>query len=66
MLVADPADLGEYGRVLGELLDDAPRREAMGAAARARVEDHFLGTRHLLQYFGLLRDLLQRQADAGK
>jgi trehalose synthase len=66
MLIDDPADLGDYGRVLGELLDDAPRREAMGAAARARVEDHFLGTRHLLQYFGLLRDLLQRQADAGK
>jgi trehalose synthase len=65
MLIDDPADLAAYGRILGELLDDAPRREAMGVAARARIEDRFLGTRHLLQYFALLRDLLQQKASAG-
>jgi trehalose synthase len=65
VLLDDPADLEEFGRALGELLDDPGRRAAMGAAARARVEDRFLGTRHLLQYFALLRDLLARKAAAG-
>lgn len=65
VLLDDPADLEAFGRALGALVDDPQRRAAMGTAARARVEDRFLGTRHLLQYFALLRDLLAQRGVTG-
>ena len=42
------------------LLDEPARAAAMGAAARERVREHFLGTRSLLDYLALLERLLQR------
>jgi trehalose synthase len=64
VLLPDPADLPAFGAVLSELVHDPERRAELGAAARERVADEFLGTRHLLQYFELLRDLLVGDAGA--
>lgn len=36
---ATPNEVGEFARRIGELLDDAPRRAAMGEIGRARVRD---------------------------
>ena len=35
---ATPNDVGEFARLLVELMDDAPLRRAMGVAGRARIE----------------------------
>jgi trehalose synthase len=59
LLLRDPEDLAAFGAALDELVADRARRDALGAAARRRVEDEFLGTRHLSQYFHLLSDLLE-------
>jgi trehalose synthase len=64
VLLPDPADLPAFGAVLTELVGDRERRAELGAAARERVAEEFLGTRHLLQYFELLRDLLDGDAGA--
>jgi trehalose synthase len=61
ILLQDPADLGAFGAALRRLIDDEELRKTMGGNARRRVEEQFLGTRHLLQYLGLLEDLLARR-----
>lgn len=61
VLLADPADLPAYAAALRGLFDDEPRRLRIGRAAREAIEANFLGTRHLLQYLGLLRGLLARR-----
>ncbi|HEX6117049.1 MAG TPA: glycosyltransferase [Solirubrobacterales bacterium] len=58
VLLDDPSDLGAYSEALAALLGDPERRARIGAAARARVEDRFLGTRHLIQYLELLAGLI--------
>ncbi|HXR28398.1 MAG TPA: glycosyltransferase [Solirubrobacteraceae bacterium] len=60
LLLECPADLAPFGAAVRSLLDDRARAEAMGAAARERVREHFLGPRSLLAYLGLLGRLLQR------
>lgn len=40
-LVVPPADAGALAQAIASLLADAPRRAAMGAAGRARVEERF-------------------------
>lgn len=62
VLLSNPEDLVAYGRALRDLVEDPQRRTALGAAARLRVEEDFLGTRHLLQYLELLRNLLSSRA----
>ena len=62
VLLEDPEDLGEFGAALDGLISDAARRTALGGAARQRVADQFLGTRHLTQYLHLLSDLLAARA----
>ena len=62
ILLADPTDLNEFGAALDTLLADPGRRIAIGEAARRRVEDQFLGTRHLMQYLHLLHGLFERSA----
>jgi trehalose synthase len=57
VLLDDPSDLARAGAALNELLGNAPLRDRIGTRARQRVEDHFLGTRHLVQYLELLSDL---------
>jgi len=58
VLLADPTDLESFGRACEDLLADPARAETMGATAREWVTEHFLGTRHLVQYLRLLDELL--------
>jgi trehalose synthase len=62
VLLDDPLDLETMGAALGQLLSDPEYARGLGEAARRRVEDHFLGTRSLIQYEQLLTDLLKRAA----
>jgi trehalose synthase len=64
ILLEDPADLDEFAAAVRRLLDDEPLRIRMGSAARTEIEANFLGTRHLLQYLGMLRALLERRGAA--
>lgn len=57
-VLVDPADLAAYGRAVAALLGDPARAARIGAAARARVQDRFLGPRHLTQYVELFERLL--------
>ncbi len=54
ILLADPADLEGFAAALRRLAADPGLRARLGAAAHARVESEFLGSRHLLQYLDLL------------
>src|SRR5581483_3899294 len=65
VLLDDPLDLEAMGAALGQLLSDPGYAQELGAAARRRVEDHFLGTRSLIQYEQLLAGLL-KQAGAAR
>lgn len=58
LLVEDPHDLGAYGRALEQLLSDDALAAKLGQAARERVQDQFLGDRHLIQYAELFARLL--------
>ena len=64
VLVDDPADLESVGAAIAALLREPERAEAIGQAARQRVIDQFLGTRHLIQYMNLLEGLLIDDAGA--
>jgi trehalose synthase len=59
VLLDDPADLRAYGEAVLGLLKDARRAAEIGAAARERVRDEFLGPRSLLQYMKLMESLLR-------
>ncbi len=58
-LVEDPADLVAVGKAIDSLLGNPDRAKAIGEAARERVRESFLGTRHLIQYTELIDKLLQ-------
>ena len=58
MLLEDPNDLVGLARALDQILRDEVLAATMGAAARARVQDQFLGDRHLMQYVELFGSLL--------
>ncbi|HEX3262857.1 MAG TPA: glycosyltransferase [Solirubrobacterales bacterium] len=60
VLLDDPHDLATMGAVLRRLLDDPAFARQLGDAARRRVEEHFLGTRSLIQYEQLLAQLLRQ------
>jgi trehalose synthase len=59
LLLDDPRDVEGFGRLVCDLLLDPARARRMGEAAQRRVREHFLGTRHLLQYVDLLGDLVR-------
>lgn len=59
ILLDDPYDLETFGKELVKLLHDPAGAERMGAEARLRVRDHYLGARHLIQYFDLVARLLR-------
>ncbi|MDX6540241.1 MAG: trehalose synthase [Gaiellales bacterium] len=63
-VLVDPTDLDAFGRAAAELLADTERAERLGAAARERVRDRFLGPRTLGQYLDLSRRLLAGDAPA--
>jgi trehalose synthase len=62
VLVDDPADLESVGAAIAALLREPERAGAIGQAARQRVIEQFLGTRHLVQYMNLLDGLLRDDA----
>ena len=57
-LLDDPSDLDGAGTKLRALLGDPALAGRLGEAARLRVEERFLGTRHLIQYLELVASLL--------
>jgi trehalose synthase len=54
MLLKDPTDLDAFAEVLCDLLCRPGRTEELGAAARRRAQEHFLGLDHLLKYAALI------------
>jgi trehalose synthase len=61
LLIEDPRDLGSVAAAIDGLLDDPGRAREIGEAARRRVLEQFLGTRHLVQYMHLLEGMLTRE-----
>jgi trehalose synthase len=64
-VLVDPHDLGAFSHALLDLLGDPVAAERMGRAAQLRVRDAFLGSRHLVQYVGLVERLVESRAPAG-
>lgn len=58
VLLADPADRDACAREVARLLDDRARAHRLGLAAHDRVQDRFLGDRHLIQYAQIFATLL--------
>jgi len=58
VLLDDATDLATYGAAVIGLLEDPERAAAMGAAARQRVRERFLGTHSLVEYFALFERIL--------
>jgi trehalose synthase len=61
LLVDDPADLPAVAAAIDGLLSDPDRAQAIGEAARQRVLDEFLGSRHLVQYMNLIQAMLRKE-----
>ena len=60
VLLADPRDLAAFGAAVERLLEAPAAARRLGAAARDRVVDQFLGDRHLERWAGLLGALVER------
>jgi trehalose synthase len=60
LLVDDPRDLAAFGRAIRSLLDDSELAARLGAAARERVTDRFLGIGRLNEYVELIGSLTSR------
>ena len=58
ILLDDPSDEAAYGAAVTSLLLDADEAAKMGAAARERIREQFLGPKSLLAYLYLLERLL--------
>ena len=58
VLLADPADGDACAREVARLLEDPERAHRLGVAAHERVQDRFLGDRHLIQYAEIFATLL--------
>jgi trehalose synthase len=58
MLLPDPTDLAAMGHVVTQVLHDEELAARLGAGAKARVQDRFLGDRHLIQYADLLGTMI--------
>jgi trehalose synthase len=57
VLLDDPEDLEAFGRACTELLGDPDRATRIGTAARQRITEQFLGSRHLVQYLRLIEGM---------
>jgi trehalose synthase len=57
VLVEDPHDLDAFGTAIGSLLGEPDRAARLGAAARRRVEERYLGIVRLREYVELLASL---------
>ena len=58
VLLPDPADADACTREVARLLAEPERAHRLGVAAHERVQDRFLGDRHLIQYAQLFATLL--------
>jgi trehalose synthase len=58
LLLDDPRDLDTFARLLADLLADPEQAARLGAAARERVRDHYLGAQAFVRYAELVRDLV--------
>ncbi|HLN79341.1 MAG TPA: glycosyltransferase [Nocardioidaceae bacterium] len=58
LLIEDPHDLDSFGAALERVLGDDALATKLGEAARERVQDQFLGDRHLIQYVELFESLI--------
>jgi trehalose synthase len=65
LLLDDPYDLDGFAALVARVLSDAALSTRLGAAARERVRDQFLGDRHLRQYVDLLEQLLGSSGPPG-
>jgi len=63
-IYAEPNDIGLYAKAIAELLDNEEQRKAMGALARARVEDELAWQHQRGAYVGVYADLLRRPSPA--
>jgi trehalose synthase len=63
LLIDDPRDLATFGTHVLGLLTDPARADQIGAAARRRVRDQFLGPYSLSAYFELIERLLAQDED---
>jgi trehalose synthase len=61
VLIDDPTDLAAVARALDGFIADPERAATVGAAARQRILDEYLGTRSLTQYMSLLQGLLDQR-----
>jgi trehalose synthase len=61
ILISDPRDPGEFAGAVTALLAEPDRARRIGAAARARVREHFLGPQHLGRFFEVIEELLGRR-----
>jgi trehalose synthase len=59
LLLDDPSDLTAFGRLVSRVLADRELAGRLGASARQRVREGFLGLRHLLQYAELFAQILK-------
>lgn len=62
-LLVDPTDLGAFAEAVSGLLADPARATLIGARAKERVRERFLGSRHLEQYVDLFERLLRPVSD---
>jgi trehalose synthase len=60
LLLQDPRDLTSFAAALIRLVDDTEEAARLGKAAQQRVQDRFLGDRHLEQYMDLFEMVLDR------
>jgi glycosyltransferase involved in cell wall biosynthesis len=58
---ATPNDVEEMGRLFVELIDDEPRRRAMGAAGRRRIEEQLAWNHQAPRYLSVFDRLLGRE-----
>ncbi len=63
-LYATPNDVRELTRLVVDLIDDEPRRSAMGAAGRARVEQELAWSHQAARYRGVYEHLIETGTDA--
>jgi glycosyltransferase involved in cell wall biosynthesis len=59
---AEPNDVDRYADAIVELIDDAPRRAAMGARGRARVETRLAWAHQQAAYVAVYDGLTTRLA----
>lgn len=61
LLLHPPTDLDGFGAALERLLSDSAFAERLGQNARQRALEHFIGSRHLIQYARLFASLEHAQ-----